>query len=147
VGHVSGEPHRWVVEAASGASLPLHSADPEDGQLVARYVSDAIVAVLWIYPRVREDSDFDQDIAVYDRLPDGSLAHAGGGGSDWFGAPGTLPPALLWLSGFSFNDFVTGAVRDATYLSLLRHADSGAALAPEDAPTGAFIARVPGLIL
>src|SRR6266853_962868 len=97
-----GDVHPWVIAAAGGADLPLQSDDPAEGVVLARYVDDLCVALLWVYPWDGEEEGpehepFEHQIDVYERTPDGSLTHAGEGGSDWDFAPGTRPSTAFWL--------------------------------------------------
>jgi hypothetical protein len=83
-------------------------------------------------------------------LVSGQPEFIGAGGSDWYGQPREPPPSILWLSGFEFTavvagrrmTFTSGAVTDPRYLTLLRHFATGDAIQMEDAPLGAFVARI-----
>lgn len=138
----------WMRAAAAGVELPIREDDdPESGAIVARYVDAFYVAVLWIYEDDSYETGWYHDIVIFKWMPDGELERRGTGGSDWYGPPGTRPPADVWLSGFSSGmvggpTFLTGAVSDLDYLRLLRHFGTGEPLVREDAPSGAFIVRI-----
>lgn len=133
-----------VVRGLRGDSLPLDSPDPAAGALVARYIDDEFVAMLFILPpSLRE---FEQEVEIYKREGQRGLSLRLKGGGDWYGPVGERPPETFWMSGLTSStggaSFVTGAVTQLEHLKLIHHIGTGGTVNTADAPTGAFIARL-----